>query len=132
MFFDTIYIRDFRNIHELRFQPSKGLNVIEGQNGQGKTSLLEAMHLSVTLRSFRGHPTRDLIRIGTDRGMISTRFERDGVRRDTELQLAGSRRSIKINGDRVRNLDDYFGMMRLVTFTPDDVNVFKEIGRAHV
>lgn len=125
MFFDTIYIRDFRNIHELRFQPSKGLNVIEGQNGQGKTSLLEAMHLSVTLRSFRGHPTRDLIRIGTDRGMISTRFERDGVRRDTELQLAGSRRSIKINGDRVRNLDDYFGMMRLVTFTPDDVNVFK-------
>lgn len=125
MLFDTIYIRNFRNIEELRFQPSVGLNVIEGENGQGKTSLLEAIHLSVTLRSFRGHPTRDLIRIGEERSVISTRFMRDEITRDAELQLAGSRRTIKLNGDSVRNLDEYFGMMRVVTFTPDDVNVFK-------
>lgn len=126
MLFDTIYIQNFRNIEALRFEPSPGLNVIEGQNGQGKTSLLEALHLSVTLRSFRGHPTRDLIRIGSDRSVIATRILREGVPRDVELQLAGSRRTIRVNGDRVRNLDEYFSeAMRMVTFTPDDVGIFK-------
>lgn len=125
MFFKAIYLQNFRNIEELHMEPSTGLNVIEGQNGQGKTNLLEAIHLSVTLRSFRGHPIRALIRRDEERALIATRSSYDGVERDTELQLAGSRRSIKINGDRVRNLDDYFGAMRLVTFTPDDVGVFK-------
>lgn len=126
MLFDTIYIQNFRNIESLRFEPAEGINVIEGQNGQGKTNLLEAIHLSVTLRSFRQHPTRDLIRIGERSAVIATRFNVDGIQRDTELQLRGSRRMLKINGEKVRSLDEYFGMMRVVTFTPDDVNVFKE------
>lgn len=126
MLFDAIYIQNFRNIESLRFEPAAGINVIEGANGQGKTNLLEAIHLSVTLRSFRNHPTRDLIRIGEKQAVIATRFRVDETTRDTELTLRGSRRNLKINGDRVRTLDDYFGMMRVVTFTPDDVNVFKE------
>lgn len=126
MLFDTIYIQNFRNIESLRFTPAAGINVIEGENGQGKTNLLEAIHLSVTLRSFRQHPTRDLIRIGEKEAAIATRFRVDDIARDTELQLRGSRRMMKINGERVRTLDDYFGWMRVVTFTPDDVNVFKE------
>lgn len=126
MLFDTIYIQNFRNIESLRFEPAPGINVIEGENGQGKTNLLEAIHLSVTLRSFRQHPTRDLIRIGERRAVIATRFDVDGIERDTELQLQGSRRMLKINGERVRTLDEYFGMMRVVTFAPDDVSVFKE------
>lgn len=126
MLFDTIYIQNFRNIESLRIQPASGINVIEGANGQGKTNLLEAIHLSVTLRSFRQHPTRDLIRIGEKEALIATRFDAEGMSRDTELHLRGSRRMLKINGERVRTLDDYFGTMRVVTFTPDDVNVFKE------
>lgn len=125
MLFDAIYIQNFRNIESLRFEPAEGINVIEGENGQGKTNLLEAIHLSVTLRSFRNHPTRDLIRIGEKQAAIATRFRVDDTTRDTELILRGSRRKLKINGDNVRTLDDYFGMMRVVTFTPDDVNVFK-------
>jgi len=124
--FDTIYIQNFRNIASLRIQPAPGINVIEGANGQGKTNLLEAIHLSVTLRSFRQHPTRDLIRIGEKEALIATRFDVDGISRDTELHLRGTRRMLKINGEKVRTLDDYFGTMRVVTFTPDDVNVFKE------
>lgn len=125
MNFDALYIRDFRNIEELHLQPALGLNIIEGQNGQGKTSLLEAIHLTATLRSFRGHPTKDLIRIGADRAAIAARFQMDARRRDVELELAGSRRSVKLNGDKVRQLDAYFGTIHVVTFTPDDVNVFK-------
>lgn len=125
MNFEALYIRNFRNIAELHLQPAFGLNIIEGHNGQGKTSLLEAIHLTATLRSFRGHPTKDLIRIGEERAAISTRFVIDERRRDVELELAGSRRSVKVNGDKIRQLEDYFGTIHVVTFTPDDVSVFK-------
>lgn len=125
MRFQAVHIRDFRNLESVTFQPDRGLNVIEGSNGQGKTSLLEALHLTTSLRSFRGHPTRDLIRIGQDKSGILVRFEDEHITRDVEIQLAGSRRSLKVNGDRVKQLSEYFGHVRVVTFIPDDVIIFR-------
>ncbi len=126
MFFEAIYLQNFRNIEALRFEPARGLNIIEGKNGQGKTNLLEAIHLLVTLRSFRQHPMRDLIQIGQEQCGITARFVTDDVKRDIALQLQGSRRLLTVNGNKVQRLQEYFGTMRVVTFTPDDVSVFKD------
>lgn len=125
MRFQAVHIRDFRNLESVTFQPDSGLNVIEGSNGQGKTSLLEALHMTSSLRSFRGHPTRDLIRIGQDSSGLLARFADQDVQREVEIQLAGSRRTLKVNGDKVKSLSDYFGHIRLVTFIPDDVIIFR-------
>lgn len=98
---------------------------MEGSNGQGKTSLLEALHMTASLRSFRGHPTKDLIRIGAEKATLLCRFVDEEFTRDVELSLQGSRRHIKVNGDRIRTLSDYFGSVQMVTFTPDDVTIFR-------
>ena len=125
MFFQRVHIQSFRNIQALTFEPSRGLNVIEGRNGQGKTSLLEALNLTTSLRSFRGHPTKDLIQLNADRSAVLARFHSNLETRDVELTLAGNRRSLRVNGDKVASLNDYFGHVRMVTFIPDDVAVFR-------
>ena len=63
--FERVIVGDFRNIAALDFQPSPRLNVISGNNGQGKTSLLEGIGYLATLSSFRSVPNDALVRSGS-------------------------------------------------------------------
>ena len=60
----SIKIENFRNISEINILPSDGVNVIHGENAQGKTNILEAMWLFTGCKSFRGAKDRDFIKFG--------------------------------------------------------------------
>ena len=64
-------VRDFRSYAALRFEPDPGVNVLVGDNGQGKTSVLEAISYLGTTKSFRGVPDDALIREGADAAVVS-------------------------------------------------------------
>ncbi|MEY2934557.1 MAG: hypothetical protein RL033_5306, partial [Pseudomonadota bacterium] len=72
-------LRDFRNIAELSFEPASRFNVISGDNGQGKTSLLEAIYCLATTRSFRTDQVKELRREGTVFARVDAELE-DGAR----------------------------------------------------
>ena len=77
MIVQSLDISNYRNIEEIEFQPSPGVNVIFGENAQGKTNLLEAIWLFTGLRSFRGSKERELRRFDTEAAKLSMAFHND-------------------------------------------------------
>jgi DNA replication and repair protein RecF len=120
-----VRVRDFRNLEHVEIEPSPGFNVVVGPNGQGKTNLLESIHVTATLRSFRGLRSKDLIRHGTDEAVIDAEAERAGSRRQLRVTLRPHGRRVELNDKPVRVLEDFFGTVNAVAFCPDDIGILR-------
>ncbi len=92
-----------------------------GDNGQGKTNLLEAIYVVAALRSFRTARLADLVAFGREGATIGARVVKDELERVYELELAPGSRKVRLDGKAVRPLARYFGGFNVVVFTPEDL-----------
>jgi DNA replication and repair protein RecF len=124
---NVLSLRGVRNLAPLDLEPGPRFNVIAGDNGQGKTNLLEAVYAVCTLRSFRTSRLADLIGFGHSAARISGRIERSWLERIYEVQLAsrgsGVVRRALIDGKAMRPVARYFGDVNVVLFAPEDLSV---------
>src|SRR5687768_15652955 len=124
--FRELRLRQFRNFIELERQfPPAGVAII-GENGQGKTNLLEAIYYLEIFRSFRGAPDEQLVRFGEDVFRVSASLDGgDGAERS--LAAAFDRRARKkkvtLNGGEPERLADALGQVGAVIFSPADVEL---------
>jgi len=95
--------------------------VFSGDNGQGKTNLLEAIFVVATLRSFRTAKLADLIGFGEDRAKLGARVLKDELVRLYEVEIVAGARKVTLDGKAVRPLARYFGGFNVVVFTPEDL-----------
>src|SRR5207244_1081109 len=107
-------------------EPAPGLTVVVGDNGEGKSNLLEAVGYLATLTSFRGAPTDALVRQGCDRGAVRAEVDREGRRLllEAELTTAGRHR-VQVNRQPLRRARDLLGALRVTVFSPDDLGLGK-------
>jgi DNA replication and repair protein RecF len=110
-----------RNLRPLVLEPRERFNVFAGDNGQGKTNLLEAIFVVATLRSFRTAKLSDLIAFGTERAKLGARVWKDGLVRVYEVEIAQGSRKVTLDGKAARPLARYFGGFNVVVFTPEDL-----------
>ncbi len=103
--------------------PGPRFNVIAGNNGQGKTNLLEALYSVCTLRSFRASRLRDLIHIDKQSAYVGARVFRGGIERRYELTIAERSRIVRLDNKAVRPIAKYFGQFNVVLFAPEDLLV---------
>ncbi len=122
----SLRLRDFRNLPAVEIEPGLRFNVIVGQNGQGKTNLLESVYLLAALKSFRSLRNAALIRHGAPNALCSAWIDRGGMRREVELTLRPRGRKVSLNGNTVRKLSDFFGLVNAVSFCPEDVTVLRD------
>jgi DNA replication and repair protein RecF len=115
---------DFRNLSRVLVEPHPRFNVLSGDNGQGKTNLLEAVYLLGTLRSFRAGKTEELIAFGKERGRVRARVEKLGVERLLEVELTPGHKHAKVDGKGSR-ASSYFGGFNVVLFAPEDLRLPK-------
>jgi len=94
-----IQILDVRNIESIRFQPSKGLNIIVGPNGSGKTSLLESLYILSRARSFRTQNINKVLSYGKSKLTIFSKLEEGDVTKKIAIQKNKSETTIRINGE---------------------------------
>ncbi|MFZ4514899.1 MAG: DNA replication/repair protein RecF [Acidimicrobiia bacterium] len=122
-----LWLRDFRCYREAELAFPDGLLVIEGANGQGKTSLLEAVAWGATARSLRGVPDAALVRTGAPTAIVRMEVE-DGAGRpqllEAELHAVGRNR-IRVNGKALPRTRDLVGFLRVTVFAPDDLELIK-------
>jgi DNA replication and repair protein RecF len=119
----ALQLEGFRNLAPTVLTPGTGFNVFVGDNGQGKTNLLEAIYLAGTLRSFRTNHTAEMIAHGGSEAHVRARVERGGLARLYELRLQPRRKETRLDGKVPRQLADYFGDFNVVLFAPEDLRV---------
>ena len=112
-----------RNLAPLVLEPAPRFNVFFGDNGQGKTNLLETIYVVGTLRSFRTQRLIELIAFGATEAYIGARVERDGLERVYELTQQVNARRVRLDGKAVRPIARYFGDFNVVLFSPEDLQV---------
>lgn len=115
-----LVLRDFRNVEALELSLGDDLIVFHGGNGQGKTSLLEALYLLANLRSFRRSRRNEMIRWGQPSAQIRARVEAEGAERRFEVRLNRDGREVRLDGKDIRSFVSYFSGIRAVAFTPED------------
>ena len=113
---------DFRNLQQVLVEPHPRFNVLSGDNGQGKTNLLEAVYLLGTLRSFRASKTEELIRFDQPRARVRARVEKLGTERLLEVELTPGHKSARVDGKGARAAN-YFGGFNVVLFAPEDLKL---------
>ncbi len=122
----SVTLRDFRNLEHVALEPSARATVVVGPNGQGKTNLLEGIYYLCALRALRASKLSELVRFGCEGARVSGRFLLQGAVREicVEIAAAGTRAAF-VDGKRARSLEEYFGGVSVVGFTPDDLAVVK-------
>lgn len=117
--------RHFRNMEKIDLVPDRGFNVLWGNNAQGKTNLLEGIHLLGSLKSFRGARNDELIRRGEAFARLAGEIESQGVNRQIELTIETGGKGARVDGKEVRRSVDFFGHLRPVLFAPEEINLVK-------
>jgi DNA replication and repair protein RecF len=127
VYLDRLWITDFRNYLTAELAPApSGLTVIVGNNGEGKTNLLEAVGYLATLRSFRGAPPDALVRVGADQAIVRAEADRDGRRLLIEAELRPNGRDrVQVNRQPLRRSRDLLGALQVTVFAPDDLALIK-------
>jgi DNA replication and repair protein RecF len=121
-----LWLTDFRNYDTAELELPPGLTVVVGDNGAGKTNLLEAVGYLATLESFRGAPGEALVRQGAERAVVRGEGCREGrdVLIEAEIRLRGRGR-VAVNRQPLRRAADLVGALVVTVFSPDDLELVK-------
>jgi DNA replication and repair protein RecF len=121
-----IQLRNFRNYEELILDLTPGFNLFYGENGQGKTNLVEAVGYLANLESHRVAGYQSLIREGEESATISATAIFGSRRQDIALEL---NRAVPnrawLNGNLRKKLTDLAGVVSVVQFAPEDIDIVR-------
>lgn len=115
-----LILRNFRIYKEKEILLNEGVNLIQGKNGTGKTTLLEALYFFSTGRSFLTPSLTDLIRKGSDHFYIEAHFIRDGVEQTLGIGFDGKYRKIHHNATSFQSFSNVLGILPSVLYSPKD------------
>ncbi|MFW6050625.1 MAG: DNA replication/repair protein RecF [Myxococcota bacterium] len=119
---ERLGVRGFRNLAPLELAPGPGFNVVHGDNGAGKSNLLEAIQYLGSLRSFRSARTDDLIQLGEDAAVLEARVSGEAAPRRFRVALGrGKTRRLALDGKRPRSIATWHTAIQTVLFHPGDV-----------
>ena len=126
MIVKSLKLKNFRNYNLLNIEFDAATNIFCGDNAQGKTNILESIYLSGTTKSHRGTKDRDMIQFGHDEAHIETVVEKNGVPFQIDMHLKkNSPKGIAINKIPIRKASELFGIINIVFFSPEDLNIIK-------
>lgn len=125
MYITEIFLKDYRNIFDLRLDLSDGINIFLGRNAQGKTNILEAVYFSSVLRA-RTSRIQELVRRGSIEAFVKIKFSRADVSQDLSIEIPAEKRSRRLflNGEITRS-KEFIGRLNSVMFSPEDLLMLK-------
>lgn len=127
MFIKKLYLKNFRNYEDQTFEFGEGVNVVTGDNAQGKTNCAEAVFLLATGYSPRVKKDRQVIRYGQDKAEISVDAQSNYGNVSVKLNFyeQGSKK-IFINGAETKRIGEIFGNVYAVFFSPQELKLVQE------
>lgn len=124
MLVKNLSVSNFRNISKARLEPSEGVNVIYGENAQGKTNILEAIWLLTGFKSFRAKRDGELVKFKESFSKVEALFYGHGRNQETAVFI-DSKRTAEKNGVKLKTAAELISSFYAVIFTPAHLNLIK-------
>ncbi len=126
MFLKNIKINNFRNIQNEDINFSKNINIIYGDNGNGKTNLLESIYYTTSLKPIKKkHKLIHLINENSKASIIKSTFENNDYKEIIKIAITPEKKALIYNQNNNTNIQSYLHKFKSVLFTPDDLMIIK-------
>ena len=125
MYINKIKLTNFRNYEQQGIEFNKNINVIYGDNAQGKTNILESIFLSSFGKSFRTSKEKELIKFGQNNLIVETEYQKKDRCGKIKIEI-GTKKQIAVNGIKIKKLSEILGNINIVIFTPEDINILRD------
>ncbi len=126
MILNGLKLHNFRNYGDEPFAFDPAVNLILGENAQGKTNLLEAIAALSTTRLFRTGQKKEGVRLGENEAVITGDFVTENIEIELKMKIFREKTTeIWKNGSRLRRLSDAQGLLKTVLFCPDDLSLIR-------
>lgn len=128
MFIESFSVKDFRNLSDVNIIPNRHLNIITGNNAQGKTNLIEGIYILTGCKSFRNSKESDYIKLGEPIANLNLKFQDSKRSQNIECEFNRSRRKDKsymLNGVQLKGTTLLFENFKCIVFMPDDIDLIK-------
>lgn len=127
MFIESLDLKNFRNYENLNIELVQGVNILTGDNAQGKTNILEAVFFCAYGRSHRTTRDKEMQRFRSPFTVVSVKVRRTGNDKQIVLRFnPEGKKFIEINGRKITRIPDLLGNLYVIMFSPEDLKVVKE------
>lgn len=124
---DSINLINFRNYENLQLNFSQNLNMIIGQNGQGKTNIVEAIHFLSFAKSFRTSKDKEVINFCYDTSYIKAITKNQNGKSSIDIKLSkDSKKAVNIDLSPISKISDLMGIVNVVIFSPEDTKIVSD------
>lgn len=126
MIIESVDLKNYRNYEILTMNFNDKTNIIYGDNAQGKTNILEALYVCATSKSHRGSKDREIISFGQEEAHIKVHVRKNELLYRIDMHLKKNRsKGIAVNGIPIMKAVELFGILNIVFFSPEDLNIIK-------
>ena len=122
----NLKLRNYRNYDELDIELSPGLNIFIGDNAQGKSNILESIFVLALTKSYMNVKEQNLIKDGKDYSLVKSLVDFGNIENNFEVSFTSTSKKIKINKNEIRKYSDYVSRMKVLIFSPYNVNFVKD------
>ena len=127
MIIRSLELSNFRNYEKLNISFSPDVTILYGDNAQGKTNVLEAIYTASTTKSQKGSKDKDMIKFNESESHIRMTVEDGDIERRIDMHLKSTKqKGVAIDGIPIRKASELYGIMNIISFSPDDLGIIKE------
>lgn len=126
MFIKTLNLNNYRNYSDACINFSEGINILYGDNAQGKTNILEAIYMLATTKSHRGNKDKEIINFECDESHIMATVNKSDINHRIDMHLRKNKsKGVAIDMVPVRRTADVMGLVNIILFSPEDLTIIK-------
>ena len=126
MIIKKLKVWNYRNYVEEELEFSENINILYGDNAQGKTNILESIYICGTTRSHQGSKDKEIIRLDEDESHIRMYIEKKGLEHRIDMHLKKNKpKGIAINGVPIKKISELVGFINMIFFSPEDLSIIK-------
>lgn len=123
---NQLELSEFRNYESLSVEFDPSVNILYGDNAQGKTNVLEAIYLCGTTKSHKGSKEKEMIRLSSEESHIRMQIEKSGIPHRIDMHLRKNKaKGVAIDGVPIKRSSELMGLLHIVFFSPEDLSMIK-------
>ena len=122
---NSLNFKNFRNLKNINFEPHSEMNVIFGENAQGKTNIIEAIWAFTGAKSFRGAKDEELLNFNAEKSEIYCNFISEGIEKEIEIEITDKRKAF-LNGKALKSPSKLAGNLNAIVFSPQDLRLLTD------